>query len=106
MTTLNVTLEYSCYVGLQDPAAMVAAVQAVVLDEGELAALGLGVSTDVTAAQGANVVKRTLDLQQNAFGTTIITTEQEMIDATTNLFTGKLSLRVPAKVTASVPVVT
>lgn len=101
----TVTLEYECDGGQQPTANFSSKVSAVALDEGEYALLGLTLFSDVTAEiANTNSVSRTVVLTIQA--TSPLQTEDEAKDATRNLFTNKLALRVPARVTAVEPVYT
>lgn len=107
MTT--VTLGYECDGGQQATANFVAAVAAVALDEGELSLLGMTIQTDTTAeVPNSNIVTRTVVLfiqngspfDPNVPGAVAETTKASV----RGLWTNKLALRVPARVTALEPV--
>lgn len=101
----TVTLEYECDGGQQPTANFASKVSAVSLDEGEYTLLGLTMFSDVTAEiPNTNVVSRTVVLTIQAGSP--LETEDEAKDATRNLFTDKLALRIPARVTAVEPVFT
>lgn len=109
MTT--VTLGYECDGGQQPTANFVAAVAAVQLDEGELALLGMTVQTDTTAeVPNTNTVSRTvvLFIQNNSpFDPNVPGSDPETTkSAVRGIWTNKLALRIPARVTALEPVLT
>jgi len=102
----TVTLDYIIATGLQDPASLVAQVQAIDLDHGSLSSLGFTVTSDTTSVIGGNL-HRTLVLATNAQGDSLWGGDATKLkDITRNLFREVLNLNTPGQVTAAEPVVT
>lgn len=102
---MNVTVEYECDGGQQDPADFSSKVSAVSLNEGEIPTLWFGVTSDTTAVvAGSNTVTRTIVYA--VLPSSPFQTDDEVKDYFRGIFTNKLALRVPARVTALEPVIT
>jgi hypothetical protein len=107
-----VTLRYSVSLGLQAAANLLAKVQSVVLNTGELDLLGMTVSSDVSAVvtdpdcDPLPFIQRTVVLETNAQGDELFPTADALMDATRQLWRSRLNLLVPGIVTADEPVVT
>jgi len=108
----TVTLAYAIRVGLARASALLARVQAIVLNTGELDLLGMDVVSDVTVVvvdpqcAEAPFLERTVVLQTNAQGDELFPNTDAIMDATRQLWRARLNLLVPAVVTAAEPVVT
>lgn len=102
---MNVTLEYECDGGQQDPADFSSKVSSVSLDEGEFPSLWFGLTSDVTAVvAGTNTVTRTLVFL--VLPSSPFQTADEVKDFFRGFYENKLALRVPSRVTALEPVIT
>jgi hypothetical protein len=102
---MEVTLSYHVSVGLQLAANLLAKVQAIVLNTGELDLLGMSIVSDVTAVEDCDIV-RTVVLETNAQGDELFPSVDALQDATRQLWRSRLNLLVPGIVTADEPVVT
>ena len=103
MTT--VALAYECDLGMQPTALLVGRVTLAPTDRGELAAMGLTVLGNVVVQDPSNnKIVRTITLQVSPTGP--FQTDDELKDITRGLWTDSLALYIPARVTASEPVVT
>jgi hypothetical protein len=109
----TVTLTYAIRLGLARASALLARVQAIVLDSGELSLIGASVVSDVTvvvtdapACSEPAFLQRTVVLETNAQGDALFPNADALADATRNLWRARLNLLVPGVVTAAEPVVT
>lgn len=103
----TITLDYFVEPGLMPLAAAgVAKVQNALMNQsGELDLLGMSISSDVASVVGTQIRRRVV-LATNADGDARFPTSQDLIDATTNLWTSTLSKSIPGVVSAAAPVVT
>lgn len=107
----TVVLDYLFDLGVQNPVAYVAKVQAIDVYEkpppgqGVLDILGMTIVSDVAAIIGIEL-HRTITLKTTAAGDQLYPTANAIKAATRGIFTGALALRTPAVVTAVEPVVT
>ena len=108
----TVTLAYAIRLGLAQASSLLARVQAIVLNTGELDLLGMVIVSDVTVivvdpqCGEPPFLERTVVLQTNAQGDSLFPTADAIMDATRQLWRARLNLLVPAVVTAAEPVVT
>jgi hypothetical protein len=101
----TVTLSYHVSLGLQLAANLLAKVQAIVLNTGELDLLGMTVASDTSAVEDCDIV-RTVVLETNAQGDELFPSDDALQDATRQLWRSRLNLLIPGIVTADEPVVT
>lgn len=102
---VQISLQYDCEVGLQDPAVMVAKVAAVNLyNNGELDFLPFTLATDTTVVNGTEV-RRTVVFDVTADGEIQYPTDVDKQYVTRGLFSGALSLNAIVQVAALDPVV-
>lgn len=100
----NIELVYLIDVGVQNPLAFGARVQAVKFDQGALEKLGMdfvGFSFGVDAGK----IEWTIRLKTNALGDSLWQDDDALKYATRNLFQDSYALQLPALVTAKEPVV-
>lgn len=109
----TVTLTYVIRVGLARASALLARVQAIVLNTGELDLLGMTVVSDTTVVVSTApecaeppFLERTVVLETTAQGDELFPTPDALMDATRQLWRARLNLLVPGIVTAAEPVVT
>ncbi len=101
----TVTLSYRVSVGLQSAANLLAKVDAIVLNTGELDLLGMTIVSDESIVTDC-FIERTVVLETNAQGDALFPTADALQDATRQLWRSRLNLLVPGIVAADEPVVT